>query len=70
MGEEHEFFLIPVEFEVRVRHSRAEVKEQWYLWVWDAAGTPELKCKCANTSPAAAIVAGKMTSIAMNKERA
>ena len=70
MGEEHEFFLIPVEFEVRVRHSRAEVKEQWYIRVWDAAGTPELKCKCANTSPAAAIVAGKMTLIAMNKERA
>lgn len=70
MGEEHEFFLIPVEFEVRVRHSRAEVKEQWYIRVWDAAGTPELKCKCANTSPAAAIVADKMTSIAMNKERA
>ena len=49
MEEEHEFFLIHVEFEVPVRHSRAEVKEQEYIWAWDAGGTPELNCKCANT---------------------
>ena len=61
MGEEHEFFLIHVEFEVPVRHSRAEVKEQEYIWAWDAGGTPELNCKCA---------VDKMTSAATNKERA
>ena len=68
LGEEHEFFLAPVEFKVPVRHSRAEGKEQWHIWVWDAKRSPELKCKFTNTSPAAAIAVNKMTPVAMNKE--